>query len=131
MENKVEQSEEILEHLLSETDFTKPDDSKFSIEKRNASAFSNKIEIGNINIETPISFFLKKFYNKSMKNYVIHRQAYLNNCINDINYIFLMKEDILLTSNYEDENNKNQEEFHFVKINPILIKIDYRQVIKS
>jgi hypothetical protein len=128
MESLSIQNEDILEHELNETDFTKKEDSKFCFERRSVCAFSNKIEIGNLNAETPLSYFIKKFYNKTMNYYVVHRQVYLNNCVNDTNYIFLMKDDILITSNYEDENNKNSEELHFVKITPILIKMDYRQV---
>lgn len=122
------QSDDIINHELNETDFTKKDVSKFSLEKRGSYVFTDRIEIGNMNLETPISYFIKKFYNKSMTHYIAHTQVYLNNCINDTNYIFLMKNDILITTNYEDENNKNPNELHFIKFSPIIMKIDYRQV---
>jgi hypothetical protein len=132
MENTSNHSDDdTLDHELNETDFTKKDNSKFLIEKRSSCAYSNKIEIGNMNIETPISNFIQKFYNKFMNSYVAHTQVFFNNCVYDINYIFLMKEDILITSNYEDENNKSPDQLPFIKFSPILMKIDYRQVRKN
>lgn len=115
-------------HELNETDFTKKEDWRFSIEKRKSKAYCNTIEIGNMNVETPLSFFIKKFYKKTMNSYVVHRQIYLNNKINDVNYIFLMKEDILIVSDY-DFDTKNSEKNDSSKVNPIIHLIDYRQVI--
>lgn len=117
------------EHELSETDFTKRDETKFYLERRRIKAYSNTIELGDINIETPLSFFVEKFYNKSMKSYIVHHQIYLDSNINDVNYIFLMKDDILITTNYEDEYHHNiSEQIKSPQISPILYKIDYRQV---
>ena len=107
--------------------FIRKEDFRFSLEKRSESAFIGKLDIGNLNLETPLSFFLKKFYKQTMSSYVAHRQIYLNNNVKDINYIFLMKEDLLITTNFEDE--KNITDNNFIKINPILLKIDYRSVI--
>lgn len=138
------------EHQIDETDFTKLNSTNFNMINRFAKGYKEGVSIGDITIETPLSFFLKKYYMKNMSCYVGHRQIFLNGCTNDTNYIFLTEEDILITGEYEDEKlkkneNKDKEKEEekaninafdsinrkFSKVNPILMKIEYRQVFYS
>jgi hypothetical protein len=95
-----------------------------NFKKRKSDAFKNPYEIGSINYETPLSYFLKTFYNKTLSCYIYHQEIIAEGNIK--NYIFILEDDILLTNNFEDE--KNSQEFNYVKTNPIILKIDYKKV---
>lgn len=135
--------ENLQDHQINETDFTKMNSTNFQMIDRFPKGYKEGVSIGDITIETPLSYFLKKYYMKNMSCYVGHRQIFLNGCTNDVNYIFLTEEDILITSEYEDEKlkkNENKEEQinlndginrRFSKVNPILLKIEYRQVTNN
>ena len=135
------------EHQINETDFTKSNSTSFKMIDRVPDAYKEGVNIGNIATETPLSFFLKRYYMKQISCYVCHKKIFLNGCTNDTNYIFLTDEDILITSEYDEENNnkpinnENKEEINnninnnmvhinrrFSKVNPILMRIEYRQV---
>ena len=123
------------DHQIDQTDFTKSNSTTFSMANRFPKGYKEGVSIGDITIETPLSYFLKKYYMKTMSCYIGHRQIFLNNCTNDINYIFLTEEDILITSEYEsdklpkNENKEDTNNLRFSMINPILMRIEYRQVI--
>jgi len=133
------------DHQIDETDFTKLNSTNFNMIDRLPKGYKEGLSIGDISIETPLSFFLKKYYMKNMSCYIGHKQIFLNGCTNDKNYIFLTEDDILITSEFEDEKlpkNENKEDANdannnpfndvnrrFSKVNPILMKIEYRQVI--
>jgi hypothetical protein len=91
--------------------------------KRKSEPYFNSFEYGNINFNTPFSYFLKTYYNKSINSYLLHREI-TGDSPNDRKFIFLMQSDILLTNKFEDENN----EFNYVNTNPIIMKIDYKTV---
>ena len=97
---------------------------KMNFQKRNSEPYNKIFEIGNINFDTPFTFFLKTYYNKSIESYVMHKEITVENSTQR-NFIFIMQQDILLTSQIEDERNS----FNYTYSNPIFMKIDYKSVI--
>ena len=97
---------------------------RLNYSKRRSDPYFIPFESGNINFDTPFSYFLKKYYNKSINSYILHREITGDNP-NDKKYIFLLQQDILITSKYEDDNH----EFGYIANNPIIMKIDYKSVI--
>jgi hypothetical protein len=80
------------------------------------------IDISNFNYETPVLKFLRSFYKKDLKDhecYLFHNEITFNK---KDNFIFILKDDVLLTSNFQEDNIKNGN-------NPILMKIDLNSVI--
>jgi hypothetical protein len=144
------------DHQINETDFTKSNCPNIKMINRVNDPYKENINIGNLSIETPLSFLLKRYYMKNISCYISHKKIFLNGCKNDPNYIFLTEEDILITSEYDEEaykvqindnkeikninnnnnndlNNNNNNKFEnisrrFSKVNPILMRIEYRQV---
>jgi hypothetical protein len=96
---------------------------KLNFSRRRSDPYINPFESGNINFDTPFSYFLKKYYNKSIQSYILHREITGDNPY-DKKYIFLLQQDILITSKYEDQNNL----FGYINTNPIIMKIDYKNV---
>jgi hypothetical protein len=102
---------------------TAPFQLKLNYTKRKSEPYINPFESGNINFDTPFSHFLKTYYNKNINNYILHREI-TGDKPDEKNFIFIMQQDILLTSKYEDERNT----FNYSFNNPILMKIDYKSV---
>lgn len=127
------------EHQINQTDFTKPTSTSFQMVNRSADPYKDGVNKGNIVVETPLSFLLKRYYMKNISCYICHKRIFLNGCTNDTNYIFLTDEDILITSEYDEEYNNEENKTkvainnvelnrRFSKVNPILMRIEYRQV---
>jgi hypothetical protein len=93
--------------------------------RRKSDAYVNTFESGSINFDTPFSYFLKKYYNKSINSYILHREITGDNK-KDKNFIFILQQDILLTSKFEDMRNT----FGHINSNPILLKVDYKTVLR-
>jgi hypothetical protein len=111
---------------LTEMTFDSPKEEivKLNFKKRKSEAFENQIEIGGLNFDTPISYFLKKFYKNDLSCYITHKEISINNTGN--NFIFILHNHLLVTTKFEDE--KNKDDYNYVKNNPILHKIDYKKV---
>jgi hypothetical protein len=100
---------------------------RLNFQKRKSEPFVNfNFEVGNINYDTPISYFLKQFYKKDLSCYIYHKDILFSE--SEKNFIFLLREDILITKSYEDENNTDN--YNYATSNPILMKIDYKDVIR-
>jgi hypothetical protein len=97
---------------------------KLNFQKRKSEAFIQNFEIGNINYDTPISYFLKTYYKQNLSCYIYHQEISFSK---EINYIFVLNDDILITTSFEDENNT--EFYNYPTKNPIILKIDYKSVI--
>lgn len=82
----------------------------------------NNIDTGKLNYETPVFKFLKKFYNKDLKDlscHVYNCEISYNNNIDHILYI--LNEVFMITIKLNDENIKNE-------ISPILSKFNFKSV---
>lgn len=110
MENKIENQ-------------TQSSQLRLNYAKRNSEPYINPFEYGNINFDTPFSYFIKTYYTKSINSYILHREI-TGDDPNDQKFIFLFKNDILLTNKFEDTQNT----LYYVHNNPIIMKIDYKTV---
>jgi hypothetical protein len=99
---------------------------KLNFKKRLSEPFVNNFEIGSLNYDTPISYFLKTYYYKDLSSYIYHKEILINNN-NETNFIFILMDDILITNKFEDENNINN--YNYADSSPILMKIEYKMVI--
>jgi hypothetical protein len=102
----------------------KPQQLHLNYQKRKSEPFLKTFEVGNLNYETPLSYFLKTYYKNSTSSYIYHKEIVTDNL--QKNFIFILKNDILLTTAFEDEKNTSQ--FNYITTNPILLKVDYKSV---
>lgn len=93
--------------------------------KRSSQPFTQHFVIGGINYDSPISYLLKVFYRKDINSYIYHKEIQGSDPNSDKNYIFILKDDILITSIFE---GINYSDFSFIKTNPIIMKIEYKNV---
>ncbi len=82
---------------------------------------SSKFEIGNINYDTPIAYFLKTYYGQSLNCYIYHLEISYKT---EKNYIFILNDDLLITTEYEGLTNASDN----LSKDPIILRIDYRSV---